>query len=67
MHGVDLFPPIAYYAIEGGKRPRKEILMNNNNSCLCNLFDNNCTWLVVIALIILLFHCNGNGCGCGNF
>ncbi len=46
-----------------------------NNNCLCNLFDNNCTWIIVIALIILLFHCNGgcgntygnNGCGCGNY
>ena len=47
--------------------PERSILMNNNNSCLCNLFDNNCTWIIVIALIILLFHCNGNGCGCGNF
>lgn len=43
----------------------------NNNNCLCNLFDNNCTWIIVIALIILLFYCNngarfgGNGCGCG--
>ena len=40
-----------------------------NNNCLCNLFDNNCTWIIVIALIILLFCCGGNnsrsGCGCG--
>lgn len=39
--------------------------MSNNNNCLCNLFDNNCTWIIVIALIILLFSCNNNGCGCG--
>ena len=46
-----------------------------NNNCLCNLFDNNCTWIIVIALIILLFAGNngcgttyqGNGCGCGNY
>lgn len=46
-----------------------------NNNCLCNLFDNNCTWIIVIALIILLFFCNNgcgtayanNGCGCGNY
>lgn len=31
------------------------------NNCLCNLFDNNCTWIIIIALIILLFCscCNG--------
>ena len=22
------------------------------NNCLCNLFDNNCTWIIIIALII---------------
>ncbi len=31
------------------------------NNCLCNLFDgNNCTWIIILALIILLF-----GCCCG--
>ncbi len=37
-----------------------------NNNCLCNLFDNNCTWIIIIALIILFFCCgNNNSCGCG--
>lgn len=46
-------------------------------NCLCNLFDNNCTtWIIIIALLLILFSnngcgCNGyttsynNGCGCG--
>ena len=30
-----------------------------NNNCLCNLFDNNnCIWIIIIALLILF-------CGCG--
>lgn len=42
-------------------------------NCLCNLFDNNTlTWIVIIALLLILF-CNngctssgyGTGCGCG--
>ena len=24
-----------------------------NNNCLCHLFDDNCTWIIIIALIIL--------------
>ncbi len=36
------------------------------NNCLCNLFDgNNCTWIIILALIIILFSCGGN-CGCSN-
>ncbi len=37
----------------------------NNNNCLCNLFDssNCCTWLIILAIIILFF--SGCGCGCG--
>lgn len=31
------------------------------NNCLCNLFDNNYTWIIVIALLILLFSCNNCG------
>ncbi len=28
------------------------------NNCLCNLFDgNNCTWIIILALIIILFSC----------
>ena len=42
------------------------------NNCLCNLFDDNAVWIIIIALIIL-FCCCGNGshnkgllggCGC---
>ena len=35
-----------------------------NMSCLCNLFDNEVIWLIIIALLILNFTCNG-GCCCG--
>lgn len=48
-------------------------------NCLCNLFDNEVFWLIVIALLILNATCNGGcggdtyntrgtnygGCGCG--
>ncbi len=37
-------------------------------NCLCNLFDDNTVWIIIIALIILCCFCNqGNGCGrnCG--
>ena len=41
-------------------------------NCLCNLFDNEVLWLVIIALLILNSTCNGcggasrpfGGCGC---
>ncbi|MBR6917244.1 MAG: hypothetical protein IKN38_03585 [Clostridia bacterium] len=40
-------------------------------NCLCNLFDNEVVWLVIIALLILNATCNGCGgtnrafgCGC---
>ena len=39
-------------------------------NCLCNLFDNEVLWLVIIALLILNATCNGTcggrsyGCGC---
>ena len=35
--------------------------MYNNSNCLCQLFDNNWIWLIILALI--LFSCCG-GCGC---
>ena len=31
-------------------------------NCLCNLFDNNCIWIIIIALLLL--SCNNCGCGC---
>ena len=45
------------------------LIMNN---CLCNIFDNEWIWLIIIALL-LIFCCSGNGfsntygngCGCG--
>ncbi len=33
-------------------------------NCLCNLFDNEVIWLIIIA-IILYSCCNNTGCGCG--
>lgn len=27
------------------------------NNCLCNLFDDNCTWIIIIALIVILCCC----------
>lgn len=37
----------------------------NNNNCLCGLFEgcNSCIWIII--LLILLFSCNNNSCGCG--
>ena len=35
-----------------------------NNNCLCNIFDDKCVWLIIIALLII-FCCGKNGCGCG--
>ena len=31
------------------------------NNCLCNLFNDNWVWLIILAVI--LFYCCGNGCG----
>jgi len=28
-------------------------------NCLCNLFDNNAIWLIIIALLILFCCCGG--------
>ena len=39
-------------------------------NCLCNIFDNEVLWLVIIALLILNATCNGtngSGCGCGGY
>ena len=52
---------LPYYDSVGGKPPEdfltEDLLMNN---CLCHLFDDNCTWIIIIALIIL-FCCACNG------
>lgn len=31
-----------------------------NNNCLCNLFDDNCTWILILALVVI-FCCCCNG------
>ncbi len=31
-----------------------------NNNCLCNLFDDNCTWIIILALVVI-FCCCCNG------
>ena len=35
-------------------------------NCLCNLFDNEIVWVIIIALILIHFCGSGNGCSCGN-
>lgn len=30
------------------------------NNCLCNIFDDKCVWLIIIALLIIF--CCGNCC-----
>lgn len=34
-------------------------------SCLCNLFDNEIVWVIIIALILLCFLGNNGVCSCG--
>jgi len=34
------------------------------NNCLCNMFDDKCLWIVIIALLVLFS--SNNGCGCGS-
>lgn len=31
---------------------------NTMNNCLCNLFDNEMVWIVILALVILCCCCN---------
>ena len=45
-------------------------------NCLCNWFEDSTIWLIIIALLIIHFGCNGgcgngcvsnsNNCGCNN-
>jgi hypothetical protein len=28
------------------------------NNCFCNLFDNNCIWLIIIAIVIITCCCH---------
>ncbi len=37
-----------------------------NNNCLCNIFDDKCVWIIIIALL-LIFGCGNCGNGCGNY
>lgn len=32
------------------------------NNCFCRIFDDNCTWLIILAVIFLLCNCCGGGC-----
>ena len=27
------------------------------NNCLCSLFDDNCTWIIILAIIVVLCSC----------
>ncbi len=31
-----------------------------NNNCLCHLFDDNCTWIVILAIVIVFCCCCHN-------
>lgn len=31
-----------------------------NNNCLCNLFDDNCTWIIILALVVIFCCCCHN-------
>lgn len=34
--------------------------------CLCNLFENETLWLIILSLLILTLICgNNSSCGCG--
>ena len=57
--GGSIFSASSYYVSVGAcpKLPRirtEDFLMNN---CLCHLFDDNCTWIIIIALLILFCSC----------
>ena len=28
-----------------------------NGNCFCNLFDDNCTWIIILAIIVVLCTC----------
>lgn len=29
-----------------------------NNNCLCHIFDDNCTWIIILAIVIVFCCCN---------
>lgn len=45
----------------------------NSMNCLCDLFNNNCIWILIVVFLLLTCgngtcsNSNGCGCGCGNY
>ena len=37
------------------KMTSEENIMNNN--CLCHIFDDNCTWIIILAIVIVFVCC----------
>lgn len=33
--------------------------------CICEIFENETLWLILLTLLILTLVCGNNGCGCG--
>ena len=33
--------------------------------CLCNLFENDTIWLIILCLLVLSLGCGSNSFGCG--
>ncbi len=31
-----------------------------NNNCLCHIFDDNCTWIVILVAIVIICCCCNN-------
>jgi len=34
-----------------------------NMGCLCNIFENETLWLIILTLLVLTLLCNGGACG----
>ena len=57
-------------ALKSNERTASALPAQNKMNCLCNLFDNEIVWLIIIALLVLNATCNGfggnrsYGCGC---
>lgn len=58
---------------ESGCEPRQYYEKEGKNmGCLCNIFENETLWLIILTLLVLTLLCNGgvcggyqsNGCGC---
>lgn len=52
----------------GKEIPHNNVERKHTMNCLCNFFDNEIVWLIIIALLILFCVCGNNGTcgGCGN-